>query len=98
LGAHPRRLLMYEFSHGLLAAVSPKSDQVFDQAAAIAAASFRFLRQPSRPIAPRPAAKSGRAAGSGVVNEESKLRLPESEKLYIQNTWGQWRRKTTGQR
>ena len=38
----------------------------FDQAATIAAA-FRFLRQPSRPNAPRPVAKSGRAAGSGVV-------------------------------
>jgi hypothetical protein len=44
------------------AAVSPKSDQLFFQAAA-----FRFLRQPNRPIAPRPVAKSGRAAGSGVV-------------------------------
>jgi hypothetical protein len=38
----------------------------FDQAAASAAA-FRFLRQPSKPNAPRPEAKSGRAAGSGVV-------------------------------
>jgi hypothetical protein len=35
----------------------------FDQAAS---AAFRFLRQPSRPKAPRPVAKSGRAAGSGV--------------------------------
>ena len=31
-----------------------------------AATAFRFLRQPSRPIAPRPVAKSGRAVGSGV--------------------------------
>ena len=30
------------------------------------ACAFRFLRQPSRPIAPRPVAKSGRAAGTGV--------------------------------
>ena len=30
------------------------------------AAPFRFLRQPSRPNAPRPVAKRGRAAGSGV--------------------------------
>jgi len=55
------------FSHGLLAAVSPKSDQAVCQAAAIAAAFFRFLRQPSRPIAPRPVAKSGKAAGRGVA-------------------------------
>ena len=33
----------------------------------MAAAFFRFLRQPSRPNAPRPEAKSGRAAGSGVA-------------------------------
>ena len=30
------------------------------------AACFRFLRQPSRPNAPKPVAKSGSAAGSGV--------------------------------
>ena len=48
-----------------LAAASPKSDQMFDQAAS-AAVLFRFLRQPSRPNAPRPEAKSGRVAGSGV--------------------------------
>jgi hypothetical protein len=35
-----------------------------DQATACA---FRFLRQPSRPNAPRPVAKSGRAAGMGVT-------------------------------
>jgi hypothetical protein len=51
-----------------LAAIFPKSDPVFDQAAAIASASFRFLRQPSRPITPRPVAKSGRAAGRGVAS------------------------------
>jgi len=39
----------------------------FDQAAARAAEFFRFLRQPSRPNAPRPVAKRGRAAGSGVA-------------------------------
>jgi hypothetical protein len=30
------------------------------------AAAFRFLRQPSRPNAPIPVAKSGRAAGRGT--------------------------------
>jgi hypothetical protein len=29
--------------------------------------ALRFLRQPSRPSAPRPVANSGRAAGSGVA-------------------------------
>ena len=29
--------------------------------------AFRFLRQPSSPIAPRPVAKRGRAAGRGVA-------------------------------
>ena len=33
-----------------------------DQAAASAAAAFRFLRQPSRPMTPRPVPKSGKAA------------------------------------
>ena len=37
-----------------------------DQAAAIAVLFLRFLRQPSRPIAPRPVANSGNVAGSGV--------------------------------
>jgi hypothetical protein len=36
------------------------------QAAATATAPFRFLRHPSRPITPRPVAKSGSAAGRGV--------------------------------
>src|SRR5262249_56748354 len=31
------------------------------------AAAFRFLRQPSRPNAPRPVAKSGKAVGSGTA-------------------------------
>ena len=34
---------------------------------AASATAFLFLRQPSRPRAPRPALNSGRAAGSGVV-------------------------------
>jgi hypothetical protein len=34
------------------------------------AAAFLFLRQPSRPNAPRPEAKSGRAAGRGVADKE----------------------------
>jgi hypothetical protein len=42
---------------------------VFNQAAASAAAFFRFLRQLNRPIAPRPEAKSGSAAGNGVSEE-----------------------------
>lgn len=37
----------------------------FDQAASDVA--FRFLRQPSRPKPPRPEAKRGSAAGSGVA-------------------------------
>ena len=37
---------------------------VNDQAAS---AAFRFLRQPNRPNAPRPEAKSGSAAGTGVA-------------------------------
>jgi hypothetical protein len=36
--------------------------------AALVAAFFRFLRQPSRPKPPRPVAKSGKAAGRGVVS------------------------------
>ena len=49
-----------------LAAVSPKSDLVFDHAAS--AAAFFFLRQPSRPNAPRPVANRGSAPGSGVAS------------------------------
>ena len=45
-------------------AVFPNSG-CFDQAATVRA--FRFLRQPSRPNAPRPVAKSGRAAGRGTT-------------------------------
>jgi hypothetical protein len=44
-----------------------------DQAAAkgsIVLAVFRFLRQPNRPSAPRPAAKSGKAAGRGVAEAD----------------------------
>src|SRR5580692_316394 len=39
----------------------------FVQAAAKVVAVFRLLRQPNKPNAPRPEAKSGKAAGSGVV-------------------------------
>jgi hypothetical protein len=35
------------------------------------ASALRFLRQPNRPIAPRPVAKSGRAAGNGVTGVNS---------------------------
>ena len=52
--------------------------------------AFRFLRQPSKPNAPRPVAKSGRAAGSGVsaltVKVQSPGKLPEglNIQLYVQ--------------
>jgi hypothetical protein len=39
-------------------------DALFVQATT--ACAFRFLRHPNRPNAPRPVAKSGNAAGSGV--------------------------------
>lgn len=39
----------------------------FDQTAAITADALRFMPQPSRPITPRPVAKSGRVAGMGVA-------------------------------
>ncbi len=48
-----------------LAAASPKSDETLDQAAAIKAAFFRFLRLASRPINPKPAPKNGAATGKG---------------------------------
>jgi hypothetical protein len=47
-----------------IATVFQKSDQVFYWAAI--ADDFRFLRQPSKPIAPKPVAKRGRAVGRGV--------------------------------
>ena len=52
-----------------LTAVSPKSSPIFliDQTTD---AAFRFLRRASRPNAPRPVAKSGKAAGSGVSPRE----------------------------
>ena len=50
----------------LLAALLPKSDQVFYWAASMAVAFFRFLRQPNRPIPLRPVAKSAIAVGSGI--------------------------------
>src|SRR6476659_506505 len=58
-----------------LAAVSLKFSQCFDQAAR----AFRFLRQPSRPNAPRPVAKSGSAAGMGVcaISKET-LSMPQA--------------------
>jgi hypothetical protein len=52
-----RRSLEIQYQSGLLI-----------QRAVVAAALFRFLRQPSRPNAPRPVTKSGRAAGSGVAD------------------------------
>ena len=46
---------------------------VFDQAATRV---FRFLRQPSRPNAPRPVAKSGNAAGNGVEAATVSVAIP----------------------
>jgi len=67
-----------------LAAVSPKSDQVCDQAAAIAEDVFRFLRLPSRPNAPRPPANNGRVAGIGVaVGLIAKIRSFQSSLLAV---------------
>ena len=56
-------------------AVSPKSNRNFDQAAARAAAFFRFLRQPNKPNAPRPVANSGRAAGRRAALGEVRLNM-----------------------
>ena len=53
-----------------LVAVSPKSDHRFDQAVACA---FRLLRQPSRPNAPRPVAKSGSAPGKSPSKKDVAL-------------------------
>ena len=58
----------------------------FGQAAS-AVAAFFFLRQPSKPNAPRPVAKSGRAAGSGVdvigVNVKSVPSTPNPHLNYF---------------
>jgi hypothetical protein len=42
-------------------------------------ASFFFLRQPSRPKAPRPVAKSGNAPGSGTGLTPSGVAMPLAE-------------------
>jgi hypothetical protein len=47
-------------------AASPKSNYLFDQAAA--RVFFRFQHLARKPITPRPVAKIGRAAGSGVAD------------------------------
>ena len=54
------------------------------------AAAFFFLRQPSRPNAPKPVAKSGSAAGRGVAPETSttsncRVRDPITVKLKPSN-------------
>jgi len=51
---------------------------VFSLNYALKALGFRFLRQPSRPNAPRPVAKSGRVAGRGVTVPVSLSRLAGS--------------------
>jgi hypothetical protein len=51
---------------------------VFFVQAAIVAAFFRFLLQPKKPNAPRPVAKSGRAAGTGVAEGVPKNEPVES--------------------
>ena len=43
------------------------SQRCTDDQAAVSAAAFRLLRQKSRPARPRPVAKSGSAAGTGVA-------------------------------
>ena len=63
-----------------------------DQAAVIAA-PLRFLRQPNKPNAPRPVAKSGRAAGSGVeesglgVRSVVRVRLTVPSPKVITSSW-----------
>jgi hypothetical protein len=54
-----------------------------DQATAITAAPFRFLRQRNRPSAPRPVAKSGRAAGSGVTAAPLVVMLLKSAQYWL---------------
>ena len=58
----------------LLASFTMK--ELFDVPRLAAACAFRFLRQPNRPIAPRPLANSGRAAGSGVDNSPGTRSAP----------------------
>ena len=48
------------------AAIADGPSNLFAALFVQAACAFRFLRQPSRPSAPRPVAKNGRAAGRGV--------------------------------
>jgi len=51
-----------------LAAVSQKSDCLVDKAAASSAALFfHFLRQPNRPIAPKPPSIINQVDGNGVM-------------------------------
>jgi len=47
----------------------------------VATCALFFLRQPSRPKAPRPVAKSGRAAGSGVAATGVPMRSTEDTKV-----------------
>lgn len=63
-------------------AVSRNPARCFDQAAAAAATFFRLLRQPIRPIAPRPAAKSGNVPGRGVGLGSLPLGGPKGSKSY----------------
>ena len=55
----------------LLAGLPPDVRVSARRYAATCAAAFRFLRQPSRPNAPRPVAKRGRAAGMGVTSNST---------------------------
>src|SRR5579883_66904 len=78
----PLRAVFYRFTsgddigqqkeRGRLAAAPPCPRVLFVQTTTCA---FRFLRQPNRPIAPRPEANSGRAAGSGVA-DKGELPMP----------------------
>ena len=49
---------------------------------------FRFLRQPSRPKPPRPVAKSGSAAGSGVVATGVMLKVASNVMFVISTNGG----------
>src|SRR5262245_3078927 len=69
--AHPGSLSVVDKKKDRPEAVSPKSDQLrwSDDCLGLPlqAATFRLLRQPAKPIMPRPDMKSGRAAGIGVA-------------------------------
>ena len=54
------------------------------------ACALRFLRQPNKPSAPRPEAKSGRAAGSGVVATGAMLNVASIVMFSISSNGSRW--------